>query len=60
MIPAYLRVRDMGVGIQDVGYEYIGMLLQVVVYFITAAIALYFYARKQEKKTTENPPSPLA
>lgn len=53
MIPAYLRVRDSGVGLHDVRYEYFGMLLQIVFYFITAVIALYFYAKRQEKKALQ-------
>lgn len=53
MIPAYLRVRALGVGLQDVRYEYFGMLIQIAFYFITAVIALYFYARKQEKKALQ-------
>lgn len=53
MIPAYLRVRALGVGLHDVRYEYFGMLLQIVFYFITSVIALYFYARRQEKKALQ-------
>jgi len=56
MIPAYLRVRSIGVGILDVRSEYFGMLLQVVVYFCMAVVALYINAWKQEKKAKTNLP----
>ncbi len=50
MIPAYLRVRSMGAGIQDVRAEYFGMLLQIVAYFCTAVLALYVVAKLHAKK----------
>ncbi len=49
MIPAYLRIRTMGVGMSDIRHEYFMMLLQTGFYFCTAAVALYFSARQQEK-----------
>jgi ABC-2 type transport system permease protein len=56
MIPAYLRVRNLGVGLPDVRYEYFGMLLQTAFYFLTAAMTLFFYARRQERKVPVQQP----
>lgn len=49
MVPAYLRLRIMGVGIESIRHEYFLLLAQMVFYFCTAAIALYVSARHQEK-----------
>lgn len=49
MIPAYLRVRTMGVELQDVSHEYFLMLIQMCFYFCTAALALYLSARHNAK-----------
>lgn len=53
MVPAYLRVRSMGVGLHEIRYEYGMLLIQMVLYFITAALALYVSARHQAKKAAE-------
>jgi len=50
MIPAYLRVRNMGVGISAVRHEYFLMIVQMGFYFCTAVIALYFSAKHNEGK----------
>ena len=50
MIPAYLRVRSMGVGLHEIRSEYIQLLLQMGFYFCTAAIALYVSARHNARK----------
>jgi ABC-2 type transport system permease protein len=42
MIPAYLRVRTMGVGLHDVSFELIFMMGQVVVYFVLAYFAFRY------------------
>lgn len=55
MMPAYLRIRSMGVGISAVRHEYILMLLQMGFYFCTAAIALYFSAKHNAKKILPYP-----
>ncbi len=55
MMPAYLRVRSMGVGIDAIKYEYFLMLLQMCFYFCTAAIALYFSARHNAKRILSQP-----
>ena len=50
MMPAYLRVRSMGVGIEAIKHEYFLMLLQMCFYFCTAAVALYFSAKHNAKR----------
>jgi ABC-2 type transport system permease protein len=50
MIPAYLRIRSMGVGISEIRHEYWQMLILMCFYFCTAAGALYVSARHNAKK----------
>ncbi len=50
MIPAYMRVRTMGVGLPDIRHEYLLLLLQMCCYFCTAATALYISARHNARK----------
>ncbi len=53
MVPAYLRIRDLGVNLVSVRNEYLLLLGQTCFYFLTAALALYFetrYNRRQAKK----------
>lgn len=50
MMPAYLRVRSMGVGIEAIKHEYFLMLLQMCFYFCTASVALYFSAKHNAKR----------
>lgn len=45
MIPAYQRVRAMGVGMHEIRHEYFLLLLQMGFYFCTAVVALYFSAK---------------
>jgi ABC-2 type transport system permease protein len=59
MMPAYLRVRSMGVGIEAIKHEYFLMLLQMCFYFCTAAIALYFSARHNARKILPQSPHQL-
>ncbi len=54
MIPAYLRIRTMGVGMHEISHEYFQLLFQMVFYFCTAAVALYFSARHNAKKQNLN------
>jgi len=54
MMPAYLRIRSMGVGIGAVKHEYFLMLLQMGFYFCTAVIALYFSAKHNAKKANNS------
>lgn len=60
MIPAYLRIRTMGVGMGDISHEYFMMLLQMLFYFCTSAIALYFSARHNARKILPHCPSAKA
>ena len=50
MIPAYLRIRTMGVGLHDISREYFLMLIQMGFYFCTAVLALYLSARHNARK----------
>jgi len=56
MMPAYLRVRSMGVGFEAIKHEYFQLLLQMCFYFCTAAIALYFSARHNARKVLKDIP----
>jgi len=49
MIPAFLRIRSMGVPISDVRPELIFLLAQMVVYFLMAAVAYKIYVIRQER-----------
>jgi ABC-2 type transport system permease protein len=51
MVPAYLRVRAMGVGLHEVRHEYYQLLIQMGFYFCTAAIALYVSARHNANRS---------
>lgn len=50
MVPAYLRVRSVGVGIADVRTEYLQLIGLMAFYFCTAVGALYFSARRNARK----------
>jgi ABC-2 type transport system permease protein len=50
MIPAYLRIRTMGVGLYDVRHEYWQLISLMIFYFFTAATALYVSAWRNAKK----------
>ncbi len=56
MVPAYLRVRSMGVGIQEVSYEYWQMIGLMAFYFCTAVLALYVSAWHNAKKALKKGP----
>lgn len=49
MVPAYLRVRSVGVGIADVSTEYLQLIGLMAFYFCTAVVALYISARRNAK-----------
>jgi ABC-2 type transport system permease protein len=55
LIPAYLRVRIMGVGMNAIAHEYFMMLIQMCFYFCTAALALYFSALHNAKRILPDP-----
>jgi len=50
MVPAYLRIRSMGVGLYEIRHEYWQMLILMGFYFCTAAVALYISARHNSKR----------
>ena len=54
MVPAYLRLRVMGAGLESVQHEYLLLLLQCGVYFTTAAAAIYLEARHNQKQETND------
>ncbi len=49
MVPAYLRIRDLGVDLVHVRHEYLLLLGQAGFYFITASVALYFETRHNRR-----------
>jgi len=49
MIPAFLRIRTMGISISDVRPELLFLLVQMIVYFILASIAYKISVIRQEK-----------
>jgi len=55
MIPAYLRVRSMGVGISEIRHEYWQMIILMGFYFCTAAVALYVSATHNAKRILPDP-----
>ncbi len=50
MIPAYLRIRTMGVTISQVKPELLFLLIQMVIYFVLAAVTYKITVIRQEKK----------
>jgi len=51
MVPAYLRVRSVGVGIADIRVEYLQLIGLMAFYFCTAVVALYVSARRNARKS---------
>jgi len=49
MIPAYLRMRIMGVEFSYIQHEYFIMLIQMVVYFFTAYLAIFWSSKHRAK-----------
>jgi len=56
MIPAYMRVRTMGVGLHEIHHEYMLLLIQMCCYFCTAAVALYVSALHHAKQAAKKSP----
>ncbi len=54
VIPAYLRLRTMGVGISEVKTEMIFLYVQAAVYFVSTLV--YFYVRVGANKRRKLPP----
>jgi ABC-2 type transport system permease protein len=50
MIPAFLRIRTMGVSITDVRPELIFMMIQMIIYFLLAVLAYKISVIRQERK----------
>ncbi|WP_339739186.1 ABC transporter permease [uncultured Sunxiuqinia sp.] len=50
MVPAYLRIRDLGVDLANVRQEYLLLLGQTCFYFLTASLALYFETRHNRRQ----------
>jgi ABC-2 type transport system permease protein len=50
MIPAFVKLRIIGGGLDSIIYEWIMLLVQMVVYFLLACIALKFDQKKQMKE----------
>lgn len=50
MVPAYLRIRNLGVDLVHVRHEYLLLLGQAGFYFITASLALYVETRHNRKQ----------
>lgn len=46
MVPAFLRVRTMGVGIQDIKFELIFLTVQMIVYYLLACLSFKYFAQK--------------
>ena len=53
MIPAYLRIRTMGVSIIDVRPELLFLLCQMIIYFVIASMAYKISVIRQHRKLTE-------
>ncbi len=53
MVPAYLRVRSVGVGMADIRVEYLQLIGLMVFYFCTAVVALYISARRNTRKALQ-------
>jgi len=49
MIPAFLRIRSMGVSINDVRPEFTFLMIQMIVYFLMAAVTYKISVFRQEK-----------
>lgn len=55
MVPAYLRLRIMGVPLAAVRYELLLLLLQTAVYFTTAYFAIYWSSKHKIKRMQNIP-----
>ena len=53
MIPAYLRIRTMGVSIGEVRPELLFLLIQMIVYFLIASVGYRISVSRQSKKEME-------
>lgn len=54
MVPAYLRIRTMGVEIHQVQFELIFLIAQMIVYYLLACLSFKYFAKKNALKETAN------
>jgi ABC-2 type transport system permease protein len=54
MVPAYLRVRSVGVGMTDIRVEYLQLIGLMAFYFCTAVVALYISVRRNARRTVQD------
>jgi ABC-2 type transport system permease protein len=50
MIPAFVKLRIIGGGLDSITYEWVLLLGQMIVYFLLACIALKVDQKKQKKE----------
>lgn len=50
MVPAYLRIRTMGVGIQNIRFELIFLIVQMIVYYLLACLSFKYFVNKHALK----------
>lgn len=50
MVPAYLRLRTMGVDISDIRFEFIFLTIQMIFYYFLACISFKYLAKKHSTK----------
>ena len=50
MVPAFLRIRTMGVAIQDVKFELLFLIVQCVIYYLLACLSFRYFAKKNLAK----------
>ena len=53
MVPAYIRLRTMGVGLEDIKPELLFTIVQMFVYYILACISFKYFAKKHSIKAKE-------
>jgi len=51
MVPSYLRVRTMGVTLQDVRFELFFMIAQMILYYLIACLSFKYFAKKHALKS---------
>ncbi|MDA3779588.1 MAG: ABC transporter permease [Bacteroidales bacterium] len=50
MVPAFIRIRTMGVAIQDVRFELIFLIVQMIAYYLLASLSYKYFAKKHALK----------
>lgn len=54
MIPAFLRIRTMGVDISNVQYELIFLISEMIIYYLLACFSLKYFVKKQTIKENKS------